>query len=57
MVPYGTFTNNCLKTEESSPLSPGDIENKYYVSGVGNILTVDLATGERSALISITTGN
>ena len=57
VVPFGTFTGNCLKTEESSPLSPGDLENKYYVSGVGNILTVDLATGERSELISITTGH
>ncbi len=57
VVPFDTFNGNCLKTEESSTLSPGDVENKYYVSGVGNVLTVDLATGERSELISITTGN
>jgi hypothetical protein len=56
-VPYGTFNGNCVKTEESSTLAPGDVENKYYVSGVGNVLTVDVASGERSELIAITTGN
>ena len=55
-VPYGSF-NNCLKTEESSPLKPGDIEHKFYASGVGNLLTIDLATNERSELVQITTGN
>lgn len=57
MVPFGTFNNDCLKTEETSTLAPGDVENKFYISGVGNILTVDVATGERSELIAITTGN
>jgi hypothetical protein len=57
MVPFGTFANDCLKTEETSTLSPGDVENKYYVANVGNVLTVDVATGERSELIAITTGN
>ena len=54
VVPYGSF-DHCLKTLESTPLSPGDLENKYYAPGVGNILTVDLATGERSALVAIET--
>ncbi|HEY2386060.1 MAG TPA: hypothetical protein VGK30_03795 [Candidatus Binatia bacterium] len=57
MVPFGTFANDCLRTEETSTLSPGDVENKYYVTNVGNVLTVDVATGERSELIAITTGN
>jgi hypothetical protein len=56
-VPFSVFNGNCLKTEETSTLAPGDVENKFYVSGVGNILTVDVATGERSELISITTGH
>jgi len=55
-VPYGSF-DHCLETEESSPLKPGDIEHKFYASGVGNLLTVDLATNERSELVQITTGN
>ncbi len=53
-VPYGSF-DHCLKTEESSPLAPGDVENKFYVAGVGNLLTIDLSTGERSELVQITT--
>jgi hypothetical protein len=53
-VPYGSF-NHCLKTLESSPLAPGDLENKFYVAGVGNVLTIDLATGERSELVRIKT--
>jgi hypothetical protein len=53
-VPYGSF-DNCLKTEETSSLAPGDVENKFYAAGVGNVLTVDLASGERSELVQITT--
>src|SRR4029077_3224037 len=33
-VPFGTFTN-CLETKETSALAPGDVENKYYCSGLG----------------------
>jgi hypothetical protein len=53
--PPGTFSN-VLETEETSPLAPGDVEHKFYASGVGNILTIDVATGERSELIEIETG-
>ena len=53
-VPYGSFTQ-CLRTEESSSLEPGVLENKFYAAGVGNLLTVDLTTGERSELVQITT--
>ena len=53
-VPYGSF-NNCLKTLESSSLAPGDLEHKFYAAGVGNLLTVDLATGEREELVKIAT--
>ena len=31
------------------------LEDKYYAPGVGNVLTVDLVTGERDELVSITT--
>jgi len=53
-VPYGTFTH-CLKSLETTPLEPDASEDKFYAPGVGNVLTVDLVTGERDELISITT--
>ena len=49
--PPGTF-NNCLKTTESAPISPGDVSPKYYYAGVGNLLTVE-PNGDRSELIRI----
>ncbi len=51
-VPYGAF-EHCLKTKESSPLAPGDLEWKFYAAG--NLLTVDKQTGETSALVQIIT--
>ena len=33
-TPAGTF-ENCLKTEETTPLEPGDKASKYYAEGVG----------------------
>jgi len=54
-VPYGTFTN-CLKTLETTPLEPDARENKYYASGVGPILTIDLVGGETLPLVQILTG-
>lgn len=56
-VTAATCTNDCLETEESTTLAPDDIEHKFYKSGVGNVQTVDVATGEHSDLIQITTGN
>jgi hypothetical protein len=53
-VPYGTFTD-CLKSLETTPLEPDATENKFYAPGVGNVLTVDLVTGERDELVGITT--
>jgi hypothetical protein len=54
-VPYGFF-DNCLKTKDYTPLEPGVIENKYFASGIGNILTVMVQGGsERSELVDITT--
>ena len=51
-VPYGSFSN-CLETEETEPLEPDALEHKFYAAGVGNLLTIDLNTGERSKLIQI----
>jgi hypothetical protein len=51
-VPFGKFTN-CLRTLETTPLEPALHEGKWYAAGVGNILTRDLVTGEKSELIRI----
>ena len=54
-VPYGTF-NDCVKTKEFTRLTPGEIENKYYAPGVGQVLTVVAIEGggsEREELISV----
>jgi hypothetical protein len=52
-VPFGTF-NNAFETLEFSPLEPGSTESKYYVPGTGQVLSVDLDTGEREELVSFT---
>ena len=58
-VPYvpGQCANDCLETEESSALAPGDVEHKFYKSTIGNTLTIDFAVDppERSELVNILT--
>jgi len=54
-VPYGSF-NHCLKTEETTPLEPDLLENKFYAPGVGNIETLDEHTGATSELVRIIRG-
>ena len=48
--------NRCLKSEETTPLEPDLLEDKFYAPGVGNILTVDANTGTRSELVRIIRG-
>jgi hypothetical protein len=55
-VPAGEF-HGCLKTEETTPLEPDALEDKYYAPGVGNVLTVDLETGDRIKLVKIHPNN
>ena len=52
-VPAGTF-NHCLETYEISGLEPGALEHKFYAAGVGNVLTVDLVTGDTFPLVQVT---
>jgi len=56
-VPLGSFTN-VLKTEETTPLEPGDVENKFYAAGVGPILVWENVENgvplNRIATVSIT---
>jgi hypothetical protein len=49
---FGTY-RNVLKTFEFTPLEPEARENKYYAPGIGNVLTVDLVTGEREVLVEV----
>lgn len=51
-VPFGTFSH-CLKTKETTPLEPDLREDKFYCQGVGNMLTVDEVTGEKTELIEV----
>jgi hypothetical protein len=51
-VPFGTF-QHCLKTKDYTDLEPGSDENKYYCPGVGNVLTVDVGSGGREELLSV----
>lgn len=51
-VPYGEF-NNALKTFEFTPLEPDIAENKFYVPGLGQVLSVDLEDGAREELVRI----
>ena len=53
-VPAGSFSN-CLQTKETEALDPSALENKYYAPGIGNVLTIDLVTGERLELRQIKT--
>lgn len=55
-VPAGTF-KNCLRTQETTPLEPELLEQKYYATGIGNVLEVDLRTGDKVKLIKITTNS
>ncbi len=53
-VPYGSF-DDLLLTQESTPLDPKDVENKYYAAGIGFILGVAVKGGnERTELVRIT---
>lgn len=40
-VEYGDF-EDCLKTKEWTPLSPGEIEHKYYAPDIGLVLVEEL---------------
>lgn len=51
-VPVGSFAR-CLKTQETTPLEPSLREQKFYAPGIGNVLTIDLNTGDRVELVEI----
>ena len=52
-VPAGSFAG-CLQTLEYTPIDPGVFEQKFYASGVGLVLEVNVETNERIELIEFT---
>ncbi len=52
-TPAATCNGNCLVTREVTALSPDAEEKKYYKPGIGEILEVDLETGEQTKLVKI----
>jgi hypothetical protein len=52
-VPFGTF-ENCLKTEDTTPLEPDVVEYKYYAKNVGPVLRTNAEGGGREELVSFT---
>jgi len=52
-APGGSCAGTCLKTRDFSPLEPGNEENKFYAPGIGLIVELDPASGERLELIDL----
>ena len=53
-VPTGSYTG-VVKTKDTTPLEPKVLEHKYYASGVGPVLTIDVAGGgTRDELVRFT---
>jgi hypothetical protein len=50
----GTFSN-CLQSQETTPLETDLLEHKFYAPGIGNVLTIDVNTGDRVELVRIIT--
>jgi hypothetical protein len=52
-VPYGSF-HDALRTEETTALEPGVVDNKLYVRGIGEVLEVTLKGGdEKFTLVDV----
>ncbi len=52
-TPATSCAGDCLVTREVTPLEPDAREKKFYKQGIGNIMTVDLVTGDRTKLVKI----
>jgi hypothetical protein len=52
-VPFGTFAG-VVKTEDTTPLEPDLVEQKYYARGIGLVLGIDVAGGkDRTELVAV----
>jgi hypothetical protein len=54
--PARTFTR-CLQTQETTPLETDLLEQKYYATGIGNILTVNSRNGDQIKFVKIMTNS
>jgi hypothetical protein len=54
-VPAASCAGTCAVILDTNPLEPDAAEHKYYAPGIGLILEVDLESGERVELVSVTT--
>jgi hypothetical protein len=52
-VPFGSF-ENCLETEDTTPLEPDVVERKFYAKNIGNVLRTTAEGGGREELVSFT---
>lgn len=56
MVPFGSF-DHMLQTEDTTPLEPDVVEHKFYVKGVGPVLTINVSSGgSREELVEFQAG-
>jgi len=53
-VPGASCAGTCVVTRDFNPNEPGGEENKFYAPGIGSILEIDLETGTRLELQSVT---
>ena len=53
-VPAAACNGDCLVTRDFTPLEPDAEENKYYAPGIGKILEIDIESGDRVELVSVT---
>ena len=56
VTPAATCAGDCLVTRETTALEPDALEKKFYKPGVGEIMTVDMVTGDKTRLIKIING-
>jgi hypothetical protein len=53
-VASASCSGDCLITKDFSALEPGVAEHKYFKPGVGQILTINVETGDREELVGFT---
>jgi hypothetical protein len=49
-VPFGSF-KHALRTEETTTLEPGVVDNKYYVRGIGEVLEKSVKGGQEALVL------
>jgi hypothetical protein len=52
-APAASCSGNCVVIRDFTPLEPDANEHKYYATGIGNIVTVDVTTGDREELVQL----